>query len=423
MTELVGVFDADLRFVGVNAELVEALRTTPEALLGSSVVDVVVPADQARMLRIFDLSQRHGVAPGFAAYDIVRPDGSTLTVEMAGSEIVVDGQTLYSVVGRQTHVLDTTHRVMDGLMAGHDMDAVVEPLLDLFGWRETGNRVALAWVDGDQVRAVSTGLPATLSGSSIEDGSGRGNGDGSVVAEPWAGVLAGQGPVRGASEDLLDPARLAQARAFGLRGLWIEPLAVAGTGVGALVTVWGGADGYAPDIHAYAMGEVMRYLELVLRWQDQATRLAIAANGDALTGLANRRVFFDRLAAVGGGGAVLFVDVDDFKAVNDRWGHATGDALLRQTGTRLAGAAGEGALVARIGGDEFGVVLPGASIEEARGMVDRVRTAFALPFDVGEIAVPSSISVGMAHDEDELCEATLDAADRDQYQDKRSRRA
>lgn len=421
VSELVGVFDTEVHLVAVNANLRRFLGVTEEAILGAAVTDFIAPWDHDRLLLLAELSGRDGVAPGFAAYDMIRADGSILAVEWAGSEIEVDGQQLWAVVGRPTSVLSTTHRVINGLMAGDESTVVIEALLDLFSWSEAGNRVAIAWTDDDrQLRSVSTGLPSSLSGTAVDENAAVPG----HLTEPWATAFASGEAVRGRTEDVLGPDALADAQTLGLQSVWIEPMMTAGGSVDALLTVWGGPAGYSPDIHAFAAGELKNYLPLVLRWQDQAKRLEAAANGDALTGLANRRAFFDRLGGVGpAGGAVLFADLDQFKAVNDRWGHSVGDALLKEVAGRITGAVRQGDLVARIGGDEFAVVLPGATASEADEVARRVRSACAAPFDVGGKATVIGISIGVAHDATELSEATLEAADQAQYQDKRERQA
>jgi diguanylate cyclase (GGDEF)-like protein len=92
-------------------------------------------------------------------------------------------------------------------------------------------------------------------------------------------------------------------------------------------------------------------------------RLRECAEQDALTGLANRRVFEERCAALsrqvaaGSSAALALVDLDNFKEINDRFGHAAGDECLRQVGARLQRAFGDAILIARIGGDEFALLL------------------------------------------------------------------
>src|SRR5918996_1131366 len=110
------------------------------------------------------------------------------------------------------------------------------------------------------------------------------------------------------------------------------------------------------------------------------------AADDALTGLANRALFLDRLrslAATGSPLAVLFLDLDDFKLVNDGWGHETGDRLLCEVADRLRWAVRPGDLVARLGGDEFTVLCEGVSGElEALAIARRLHEALEEPFEI-----------------------------------------
>ena len=99
----------------------------------------------------------------------------------------------------------------------------------------------------------------------------------------------------------------------------------------------------------------------------------------------------------GGGNAVLFCDVDRFKSINDRYGHAAGDWLLKATADRLRGAVHDSDFVARIGGDEFIVLLCPADRERAIDVAERIIAACARPLDVGTAAqVPAGASIGIA---------------------------
>lgn len=127
---------------------------------------------------------------------------------------------------------------------------------------------------------------------------------------------------------------------------------------------------------------------------------------DPLTGLANRSLFHDRVehaltrlarheeATI----AVLFIDLDDFKAVNDTLGHARGDRLLVLLGERLRTAVRPTDTVARLGGDEFALLLEDvASGDEALAVANRAIAAAALPLEPADQPVSISISIGVAH--------------------------
>src|SRR5206468_2278602 len=104
------------------------------------------------------------------------------------------------------------------------------------------------------------------------------------------------------------------------------------------------------------------------------------ATHDPLTGLANRALVIQRISAARGTGAtaVLFVDLDKFKVINDSLGHGTGDRVLKVVGERLHRAIRGTDLVGRLGGDEFAVVaVDVGSAKEARGLAERLCAALA----------------------------------------------
>ncbi|MFE3542972.1 diguanylate cyclase domain-containing protein [Nocardia sp. NPDC059177] len=130
-------------------------------------------------------------------------------------------------------------------------------------------------------------------------------------------------------------------------------------------------------------------------------RLQWQAHHDPLTGLANRRHLHSALHALITGAepghrvAVFALDVDDFKSINDTFGHTAGDRILVELGTRLQQRLdGEDTLLARIGGDEFIVVLPPAAAGRTRDTVEILRAAVTEPFDVADTPISVTISIG-----------------------------
>ncbi|MGY2084425.1 putative bifunctional diguanylate cyclase/phosphodiesterase [Blastococcus sp. SYSU DS0539] len=123
---------------------------------------------------------------------------------------------------------------------------------------------------------------------------------------------------------------------------------------------------------------------------------------DELTGLPNRRALFARVGAVMATAsaqrpaALLLMDLDGFKEVNDGLGHHAGDHLLRQIGPRLQPALRSGDLLARLGGDEFAVLLPDAGLEEAEALAERLRALILQPVTVEGIRLHVGVSVGVA---------------------------
>ena len=191
------------------------------------------------------------------------------------------------------------------------------------------------------------------------------------------------------------------------------------------------AAGFCVATLGYGIRSVLVQLESGV----ESRRLARLAGSDPLTGLANRRQFDERLAlecrrATRGATALalVLVDIDHFKRLNDTFGHPAGDAWLLRVGTALAAEASRGGdLVARYGGEEFAVILPDTSVQDAARIAERMRATVAgMRAGPGEAAVAVTISAGVAGVEDTGAEgdphALVRAADVALYRAKRGGR-
>jgi diguanylate cyclase (GGDEF)-like protein len=162
-------------------------------------------------------------------------------------------------------------------------------------------------------------------------------------------------------------------------------------------------------------------LDLALRRNVDLENLAYY---DELTALPNRRgsmrqleVLLSRARRHGLSLAVMVIDADHFKNVNDNYGHAAGDAVLCALGQRLRKRVRSEDIVGRWGGEEFVVALPDTTAEGALALAEQLRRSIARrPLDIGERAVRLTISIGVAaHDGEESLTALLDRADRALY--------
>lgn len=141
-----------------------------------------------------------------------------------------------------------------------------------------------------------------------------------------------------------------------------------------------------------------RRYQLRLRAEfDRSLELAVT---DGLTGLRNRRYVFRHLESLlraGTACGVLMIDVDRFKPLNDYYGHAAGDAALREVAARLREHVRASDVVARYGGEEFLVVMSGAGAEETSVIAERLRVAInERPIDLGQAKLPVTVSIGSA---------------------------
>lgn len=182
------------------------------------------------------------------------------------------------------------------------------------------------------------------------------------------------------------------------------------------------ADARLPETRRDELGILARSFNQML------TRVARLTNFDAVTGLPNRRLFHDRANQVlriarrgGGKAAVLFIDLDDFKAINDTRGHSVGDALLRVIGEDLSDLMRETDTIARFGGDEFVIAVHPVDAEtHIDDLTRRLQDRFQKPFRVAGTALFTNASIGVAvfPDHADDVETLISLADAAMYQAK-----
>ena len=183
-------------------------------------------------------------------------------------------------------------------------------------------------------------------------------------------------------------------------------------------------------------GKVSHYvsiLEDISERKATEERINHMANFDALTDLPNRAMFFDRLGQSlalarrdAYSGALLFLDLDHFKEVNDSLGHAAGDLLLKAVAQRLRAQVRETDTVARLAGDEFTVTLPHvADIDDATHVADKIVAALSRRFDLNghEVGIGVSIGVALFPDHGESVKKIVSAADNAMYAAKHAGRS
>jgi diguanylate cyclase (GGDEF)-like protein len=246
-----------------------------------------------------------------------------------------------------------------------------------------GSAAVVALTDGGPVVGAAPGGPAAR-----------------LATDPrwWEDALKGDvvTPVEFASL----PAEMAdQARAEGYVTAWTFSVAsVSSTEVIGCVVVWVRIDTELNIAIDTALRQTRRLAALVIGEQRHHDELVRQAGTDPLTGLANRSVLRRRLGTAPGPVTLAVLDLDDFKPVNDTYGHHTGDAVLQVVAQRLHDVVREDDLVVRFGGDEFAIVFAdGTAADSAARLSDRICTAINAPITLESgILITVHASIGLA---------------------------
>jgi diguanylate cyclase (GGDEF)-like protein/PAS domain S-box-containing protein len=412
----VAVLDAEARFVWVNRRFTDLTGWDIELLAGRNGLDLVDPEQLTEAILALSIATEDAqtLAPG--AYRLEHRDGGYVTLELHGAPIDGDSGAPMAIVVRPIEYQAVLTDGIELLNAGGPIEDMAGYLVERIPW--TVADIAIVFDDdktGDR-RSVSAALHPPLDASvAVDDG-----------VAPWDEAEATGEAVHRTLDELPPSLRLAAAE----RG-YVACSAEAvpdPAGRPALFVLWFNEG--APPSYRFLFREEPRYLflRLALERRHYETALRRAAAEDHLTGVANRAMFFDTIEGhpPTDRTAVLYVDLDDFKPINDTHGHAVGDAVLTEVARRLRSVVRPNDLVARLGGDEFAVfcteVVTEATVE---ALAARVRRAMSEPVAIGDVRVGVGVSIGAAiaaspgADPDRL----LEAADRALYEVKREGKA
>ncbi|MGI9622861.1 MAG: putative bifunctional diguanylate cyclase/phosphodiesterase [Acidimicrobiales bacterium] len=218
--------------------------------------------------------------------------------------------------------------------------------------------------------------------------------------ERWSSVMESRGPVSLADSELADdPGIGKQLASAELDGVLLAPLADDRGTLGVIVIR--GRQGATADFDeddANRLAAMLQQLAVAIRKGQFHAQIQHQATHDRLTGLPNRAYFeawIDQVLGSTGQSAVLLIDLDRFKEINDTFGHHAGDEVLTAVSERIERCCSEADLAARFGGDEFAVFLPGADQDRALATADALSRALEAPFDLGAATVAIASSVGV----------------------------
>lgn len=334
---------------------------------------------------------------------------------------------LPALAQRPTATLADLDRVAEAVAGARDLDELTRPLLDVLHDLTGLGSTYLTTIDVDA--GVQLVRAARNAGEGFEIPEG--------LSVPWADTLCKRSLEEGrqVTEDVQAVwGDSAAARELGIAVYMSVPVELSdgqvwGTLCAADATSPGEVERHLPTMRLFARliaSEVERETVL-MRERERAARAEAAVLQDPLTGCATRRAvgpWLDTEAGACGPDETLlaaYVDVDEFKTVNDAHGHAAGDAVLAAVGRHLLERSRPGDLVARLGGDEF-LVAARVPRRRADAVAERLRRSTHLETEHDGRRLPVRLSVGVVLSDDDAAATILERADRAMYRTKRRRR-
>jgi diguanylate cyclase (GGDEF)-like protein/PAS domain S-box-containing protein len=393
---------------------------TADEVLGTNVLDFIDTSWNPIALDSIGAAMTRRGLQRPMLFRLIRKDGSSFVAEVQANsqwdDPLLQGMAVYVRRCDERMLLD---EVVENLASGAPLADTLTLLSKVMG-AETleGDGVVLLDVgEGRCTRTVAAcALPAELS---TDDG---------APGTPWRRALATGLPAWSGVEQLPPPIR-SSAESAGYASCWSWPV-IGTAGPAACLVLWRRSDEEPDHTCQMALDNLVRVTGLVLERELQVAQIRHAALHDPLTELANRAWFFAHLQEVLDGGTgplvgVLYVDLDEFKPVNDRLGHGAGDHVLHTIGQRLVAGVREDDLVARLGGDEFAVVCNGIqTVRTLELMAERLTQSFNEPIAIGDELVRVGGSIGISYAPPGACstDVLIEAADAALYSVKASGR-
>jgi len=392
--DLVAIHEIDGTYRWVSPSVTRILGYEPHELIGENSLDFIHPDDVdatqiATQRAVFD-----GQAEARSEYRFRRKDGSYAWIETVANELNEDPGNDDLVTG----ILTTSREITEQRSQRKALEASEKRFRGIF--EEAGVGIAFVEIDGT-ISEVNPALSEMFGysrddmiGMSIEEISVEGD---YVFEEEYLAEL-----IDGDRDSYQIEKRYRRADGSIIWGRLTASLVV---------------DDEAKP--AYLVGMV----EDISAQKEAQRELIYKAHHDSLTGLLNRDSFEDKLRLNlsrddSGALAVMFLDLDEFKVVNDSLGHRAGDTLLCEVAERLEGTLRDSDVVARMGGDEFAVMVPGGGgRERLEAMARRIQNAIQMPVELDGQRVYASASIGIVEhaEEYDVAEEVLRDADSAMY--------
>ena len=408
-------FQHDGTITYVSEQITFLLGHRPVDLVGTNALELIHVDDLANAAEtVYHAAEVEGWRPP-RPFRLRHADGSYVTIEVEGMALfhVAEVQSIVCK-GRYAEETARVDAIVGLLAANAPLSEILDELVFVMsrpGWRFG---VAVQYDDGPGRLAIAhTGLPDALVALDRDD-----------LATPWGQACDRGTPVYDIGLTTVGDARRAAANGAGFRTCWAIPVSDPGR-EDACIVVWN-VELHPPELgQEIVLKKFRQLLELSLAGRARSVRLEQEASTDALSGLANRRAFEAALAVDAGDDvAVLFIDLDGFKAVNDQFGHSAGDEVIRKVGARINAAIRHVDLAARLGGDEFAILCRDVRAETdvlrlAERLIDTVSEPIHLPEGRADFGLSIGVAIARPGADADL-ERLLDVADKQLYDAKQA---
>lgn len=421
MAEFVCAIAPDGTVVYVNPATSEWLGIPADELLGRSCLDFVHPDDAERAVATIAYGIESAQAEVPAPFRVRTHDGWK-TFDVRGHGLGTDpaNETML-IVARESNDAEVLDEMLDNLATGGDFDRAMTLAARQLRHPLWGNEVAVVYrSEAGDVRVAHTGVTAAVAALLAR----------TDVDAPWRDSIERASSTMAAElTDLRDQSVRDVLRDAGFDIIFSLPIADPLCGESVALVVLGPV-GMLPALGLRVTIErVQRLVRIALRGRYQRVLLERSARTDPLTGLANRRRFTnaleESLARLARGDArevgVACMDLDDFKPINDTFGHATGDWVLCEIASRLHTAIAGHGIAARLGGDEFALLVIDG---DTAAIAAAARAALFEPIVIDQKSMRVGVSIGVATaTPGEPAELLMDRTDALAYLDKQSRKS
>lgn len=418
LLDAVFLISADGQIRYVNAACERIFGYTPDELIGQSLLDLVLPEDRARTLeeaaRIMAGQPRVGFVNRYR-----RKDGRPVHVMWSARWSEADQLRIgvardVTEQRRWQDMQAATYAVSEATHHASDLDALFPTIHDIIA-----RLVPVAGL----IVAVGDGKAGALHLAYGRDHRGAHLSVDEQLAREHCHQVIASGQTRLLPDAALTPPGSAEAGVLWL----VVPLIDEADPIGAMLLKAHPETAFS-DKDRELLGFVSAQVATAIERSRLKAELLRAARYDDLTGLPNRRLFHDRIDTALARSrrrqsrmALLYIDLDDFKGVNDTLGHAAGDQLLQALARRLEGCVRKADTVARLGGDEFVVLLEDIhGPVDAAAVADKIHHSLQQPFDIAGHRLQAQASIGIAlhPDDGDDADSLIKHADKRMYRHK-----